>query len=141
VEPEGLPFEPNLTIEAQGSPLQVSPLTNPQKNFIRVLLGSQGLLLGTCRSSGSLQTPGHPRATWHLGFPLVLTTPLSPLLPPPLGGVGCGAGETRTYRDKEQKSWGKEAKSHLHSGVGPFSFAPLKFQIPVCGQSPNYLTI
>jgi hypothetical protein len=40
VEPEGLPFEPNLTIEAQGSPLQVSPLTNPQKNFIILELGA-----------------------------------------------------------------------------------------------------
>lgn len=49
--------------------------------------------------------------------------------------------EPGTYQDKEQKSWGKEAKSHLHCGVGPFSFAPLKFQIPVCGQSPNFLTI
>lgn len=66
--------------------------------------------------------------------------PLSPVSPPPPTAQGT-VQEPGTYQDKEQKSWGKEAKSHLHSGVGPFSFAPLKFQIPVCGQSPNFLTI
>lgn len=66
-----------------------------------------------------LQTLSHPGATWRLGFPSELTTPLSPVFPPPPATPGCGAGETSTYQDKEQKSWGQEAKSHLYPGVGP----------------------
>lgn len=85
--------------------------------------------------------PPPPRlASWCLHLAWVLATllsPVSPLQPTAQGTVQ----EPGTYQDKEQKSWGKEAKSHLYSGVGPFSFAPLKFQIPVCGQSPNFLTI
>lgn len=90
-----------------------------------------------------MQVQRHPPDTGHPRLPGILASPgrlpprylwsfLAP--PPPPRGVVQG---TRTYQDKEQKSWGKEAKSHLHSGVGPSSFAPLKFQIPVCGQSPK----
>lgn len=78
--------------------------------------------------------PGHRAPLRPLGAHHLLSPVSSPH--PPLM-----VREPGTYQDKEQKSWGKEAKSHLHSGVGPFSFAPLKFQIPVCGQSHKFLTI
>lgn len=115
----------------------------PPSCYCRGAQGSEkGRSLSWARSSSeaSSKPPAFPPAAWCLHCPWVLTTPLSPVSPPPPTAQGT-VQEPGTYQDKEQKSWGKEAKSHLHSGVGPFSFAPLKFQIPVCGQSPNFLTI
>ena len=48
-------------------------------------------------------------------------------------------------QDKEQKSQGNVASvvisTHAKVPSALFFFSPLKFQIPVCGQSPAYLRI
>lgn len=150
----GCHWSPGLTRKLTGfTPYILPPSGNPRKDTRTLDWGSwrfphiTSMELWDLRGQGpcpwsheSSEAPSRqrpPQAAWHLGFPWALTTPLSRLsspYPPPRRGVVQG---TQTYQDKEQKSWGKEAKSHLHSGVGPSSFAPLKFQIPVCGQSPK----
>jgi hypothetical protein len=81
--------------------------------------------------SAGLEALDRPLVTWGpLGPPGALASPLGAHLTSisspssPTYHLECSAGETCTYQDKEQKSWGQEAKSHVYSGVGP-SGSPL----------------